>query len=229
MSIPDIPVDPTDSDSLTFYIARGASSTYTAMPAESNSEAPPIGVETMTFDQLPTGGWTPPATTTGYGTATASVIQSYGTAGTEKTWWLDGSGAGRVGPWKWDKDGNDLTDSGWIAPTLTSNFVAYGSDVAAEYRKIGKVVFIQGAVKPATSAVGTGMSNGGGPYTLFTLPSGYRPPTGHADPVFVCQGSGTNKWAMRVNASDGTVDITRYDGTAGTGTWLPFCISYLLP
>lgn len=56
----------------------------------------------------------------------------------------------------------NLTDTGWKTLPLTDGIQPYGG--APQYRRIGKVVSIRGAVK---NVLGTG--------SLATLPEGYRP------------------------------------------------------
>ena len=118
---------------------------------------------------------------------------------------------------------------GWIYPTLGSDFVMYGEDEAANktrYRKVGSMVEVRGIVKPSVSlpkSDGTNTTS----YTIFTLPSGYRP----TSPIYaVCQGSGNCSWMLQVN-SNGAVTFSRYrngdaSATAGTGTWLPFQVMF---
>ena len=59
--------------------------------------------------------------------------------------------------------GTDLTDTGWNALPLADGIQAYGGSIP-QYRKIGKIVSIRGAVKNVLAA---------GP--LATLPEGCRP------------------------------------------------------
>lgn len=59
---------------------------------------------------------------------------------------------------------HQLTDSGWIAPTLLNSWVNYGAPFdPIGYRKIGGIVFMRGLAK-----------NGTAPGTIFVLPVGYR-------------------------------------------------------
>lgn len=58
---------------------------------------------------------------------------------------------------------SDMTDSGWQTLPLADGIEAYGGSVP-QYRKVGKVVSIRGAVKNVLAA---------GP--IATLPAGYRP------------------------------------------------------
>ena len=122
---------------------------------------------------------------------------------------------------------DESMDTGWTTvTTLGSDFVAYGTDVNSKvrYRKRGKFVEIRGCVKP-TSAIAGGTDN----YTIFTLPSGYRPDS----QVYVrCQGSGSYSWLLSITSS-GAVRFARYnDGSqyvaTSTSSWLPFHATFLI-
>ena len=58
----------------------------------------------------------------------------------------------------------DLTDTGWINLPLADGIVAHSSNVTPQYRRIGDIVYIRGAVK---GVLATG--------TIATLPAGFRP------------------------------------------------------
>lgn len=116
-----------------------------------------------------------------------------------------------------------IKDTGWIQATLSSGFATYSTGYEPIYRKIGKLVELQGVVKP-TSA----LTNGGNETTILNLPVGYRPKRGQQ---FVCQGSGNNRWLLTVNTG-GTVNISRYGTTSfievPSGAWLPFNVVYMV-
>ncbi len=87
----------------------------------------------------------------------------------------------------------------WTAPTLAGTWANTAGVQAAQYRKVGDVVSLRGAVS-------------GGTGTIFTLPVGFRPP---ADLRF-----GTS-----ANAAFGTVTITTAGVVAlasgsATAVWL---------
>lgn len=114
-----------------------------------------------------------------------------------------------------------IEDSGWINLTLTSDFTAYNSNNAPKYRKIGNIVTLRGAVKPTDEITG---SSG---YTIIAnLPTGFRP---SGDNVYVCQGSGMNRWTLAVS-SNGDIGVERYGTTAianiPTNAWLPFAVTF---
>lgn len=118
---------------------------------------------------------------------------------------------------------------GWIYPTLASDFIMYGTSEAdnkPRYRKDGRIVEVRGAVKP-TVALPKSDGTSTTIYTIFTLPTGYRP----TSPIYVlCQGSGNNTWLLRVN-TNGEVGFSRYRNGAtaaavDTGTWLPFQVTF---
>lgn len=118
----------------------------------------------------------------------------------------------------------DVSDSGWIYPTLTTNFKNYNNNSAnsPKYRKIGKIVTVQGIVTTTSTIASTSDQ------TIFTLPSSYTP---SMEIRTVCQGSGMNRWMLSI-ATNGNVCMTRYGITTqdsvSSGTWLPFCITYFI-
>lgn len=133
-------------------------------------------------------------------------------------------------PWRWildsDNSANIIRDSGWIQVSYpsTSKFQHYNATQPLRYRRFGKQVFINGAMKPnTTSPLGANDS-----HYAFTLPEGYRPSQLQD---FLCQGSGTNKWLCEITNA-GVVSVARYGTTAfidiPTTAWLPICISFLL-
>lgn len=105
---------------------------------------------------------------------------------------------------------------------LASEFKFYASGGYVRYRKIGKMVEIQGYVSPKQEITGNAT-----PHTIFTVP--YPP----SQTVYtVCQGSTVNHWLLTVNNS-GTVSFARYSGGAGyitatTSTQLPFNVVYFI-
>jgi len=98
---------------------------------------------------------------------------------------LTGDGAGRMGPYKWDKNGNDLNDTGWINASLTGGWSNYGSPyVGAQYRRIGKMVMLRGLVQGG----GFGSAN-----PILTLPVGFRPGGGVAGNDLIMMGTVQNR------------------------------------
>lgn len=62
-------------------------------------------------------------------------------------------------------------DTGWRTPSLYRNIVSYGTgDAAPRYKRVGKIVYIEGLVKG-----GTGIQNGDS-VAIFVLPARFRPP-----------------------------------------------------
>jgi hypothetical protein len=112
-----------------------------------------------------------------------------------------------------------VEDSGWITPTLTSQFNAYVTEQAPKYRKVGNTVEVVGVVKSTVAITGNDTR-----HTIFTLPEGYRP---SVDVNVVCQGSTMAVWLLTIQATTGNVLFSRYRiGNAyaniGTTVWLPF-------
>ena len=119
---------------------------------------------------------------------------------------------------------NFTVDSEWINLTLNDDFKCYNDDEAnhPKYRVCGNVVTVTGSVSPLVA------------YTSSTtcvvfasgIPSQYRPKIGH---VFVCQGSGMNRWECQVKAN-GDLTVARYGITEATTVpntaWLTFTCTY---
>ena len=116
------------------------------------------------------------------------------------------------------------TDSGWINLSLTSDFQLYNAAARARYRKVGKLVEVQGTVKPTSE-----LANGGNNAVLANLPVGYRPSADNR--VFICQGSTSNRWALTIYVN-GDIGVARYGTTEfipiPTSAWLPFDITFLV-
>lgn len=72
-----------------------------------------------------------------------------------------------------------LSDSDWIAPTLTNSWVNFASGyMTAGYRKVRDIVTLRGTVK-----LGSG--------SIFTLPVGYRPQITSGGPLLFTQPAST--------------------------------------
>ena len=113
-------------------------------------------------------------------------------------------------------------DSGWKTPSINSSyFTEYTSGWRPMYRKKYGIVEITGGVKPVKTISGS-MTE----YTIFTLPSGFRPLKKMSE---VMQGSGTDEWLFQVDSSTGNVTFSRYRANnstsyknVDTNVWLPF-------
>lgn len=117
-----------------------------------------------------------------------------------------------------------LVDSGWKTATLSSAFTNYAENEPLQFRRVGKLVEIRGAVKPTAEIAGSDSW-----YTIFTLPLGYRP---SGPKVVTQQGSGTSLWLSCVDAN-GNVSFSRYrNGTsyaaASTTVWLNLYLDFLI-
>lgn len=117
---------------------------------------------------------------------------------------------------------NNFGDSGWKTVTFEGSFAHYNDQQTLKYRRVGKQVFIRGAMKP-TAELGKDAS-----HKAFTLPVGYRPAQMQD---FLCQGSTANKWLCEITTA-GVVSVARYGTTAyiniPTTAWLPVHISFLI-
>jgi hypothetical protein len=117
-------------------------------------------------------------------------------------------------------------DTGWVEVALnTANFAVYAAGQEPKVRRIGSQVIFQGAIKPANASTVTAL-DGAGSYStnaVCTIPDGFRVSASTwSEPPYVCQGSGDDRWSLRVYSS-GNVIAHRYGpGTPSTSSWLPF-------
>lgn len=115
-----------------------------------------------------------------------------------------------------------INDSGWLYPIL-EEFSNYEDSQSVKYRRVGKVVTIQGIVKSNATILAGGSGN------IFTLPDGYKP----SSTIYkLCQGSYSNHWLLTVS-SNGSVTLNRYSkgGTyvdLSTDAWLPFYCTFMV-
>ena len=119
---------------------------------------------------------------------------------------------------------NGCSFSGWQNLNTTSAFTAYNQDSAPQYKYNGGLITIRGIVKPTSSFT----SSAEGVAITSPIEEAYRPPF---DLAFMCQGSGMNRWCLRIK-SDGVLYIERYGGTSYATVpetaWLPFCVTFSL-
>ena len=112
-------------------------------------------------------------------------------------------------------------DSGWQTATLASPFTADASN-PVRYRKMGKTVYITGAVSNSEA-----IAAGGTATTIFTLPEGYRPEHGQ---YLIGKGIGRYTYYLRIYAS-GRVTISNYGAGASDeniprNTWVSVTASF---
>lgn len=91
---------------------------------------------------------------------------------------------------------DDLTDTGWLIPTLLNNWTNYGSGwTGARYRRKNGIVYMQGLIAAGTSGS-----------SAFTLPVGFRP-----DTILMIASISGEPWTVtRVDVSpNGGVSVTR--------------------
>lgn len=73
-------------------------------------------------------------------------------------------------------------DTGWTAPTLLNSWVNLGSGYAAtRYRRINRIVYIEGTVASGTTTDGT---------VMFAVPAGFRPASAKQFAVAISGGAG---------------------------------------
>ena len=115
------------------------------------------------------------------------------------------------------KQANAKDDTGWVDCTITNSSVSrYGNsadNAPLQVRRIGKIVHLRGCLK--NSAVIADATD------LAKLPSGFAPTYTE---VYVEQGSGTNRFCMRVK-STGVISVERYSNgksatSIPTGSWI---------
>ena len=130
------------------------------------------------------------------------------------------------GTWSAWTDVTALADSGWIEASFTADFKNYGTTNKCQYRKVGNVVTVCGAATPVNDIAGSNTQ-----YTMFTLPSGYRPKVALSS---IQQGSGNARWQLQVSTNGG-VSFSRYADENGLatanggspGAWLIFSVTFL--
>ena len=105
-------------------------------------------------------------------------------------------------------------DTGWTNVTYGNGISTHSTNAMGAVRRCGKVVELNATVTNSTTWTTHS--------SIITIPTGFRP----SRPVLlVCQGSGSNRFLLIVNAS-GTCQAERYSNTATmsntvpTGSWL---------
>ena len=113
-----------------------------------------------------------------------------------------------------DKKQDIIEDTGWIECKYGNGIVPYTSNSNARVRKIGNIVFLQGALKNNT-AWSTHDS-------ILTFDKKFAP---SQESRFLCQGSGLNRFLLTVRTT-GICKVERYGTnqsqgiTIKTGAWL---------
>ena len=111
-----------------------------------------------------------------------------------------------------------VNDSGWKTLPLAEGLEAYGSTQIPQYRKIGKIVFVRGAVKGITA---TG--------TIATLPAGYRPAVTMPFVQNTSQRSGPFTMVARYvinNAGAIMLESVSDGATLAADKWFPIATSF---
>lgn len=113
---------------------------------------------------------------------------------------------------KINKKQDIIEDTGWIECKYGNGIVPYTSNSNARVRKIGNIVFLQGALKNNT-AWSTHDS-------ILTFDKKFAP---SQESRFLCQGSGLNRFLLTVRTT-GICKVERYGTTKSitveTGAWL---------
>ena len=117
-------------------------------------------------------------------------------------------------------------NSGWKPVSSYGSGISLYNNSSLYMRRVGKMVYLRGAVTNSSSITTTETSK----KTLFTTASQFRPSYPHQS---IQQGSGSNRWIMDVN-KDGTVTLDRYSNntatrnTVPTGAWLVCTTSWMV-
>ena len=113
-----------------------------------------------------------------------------------------------------------VNDTGWITLPLADGIEVYSTGVVPQYRKIGKVVAIRGAIKNV-------LASG----TVATLPSGYRP--SYSVPFVQNTSMRTGDFAMfsrMIVGSDGNIKVEAItDGAEyAANKWMPLHCVFMI-
>lgn len=116
---------------------------------------------------------------------------------------------------------NAEEDTGWLDLPLASGIQAYSNAQTPKYRKIGKIVFIRGAV--------TNIQNRD--TTIATLPAGFRPAS-ISYPYVQNTSIRTGNFAMfsrMAVGTDGRIKLEAIsDGAAFGNKWFPITCSFVI-
>lgn len=159
------------------------------------------GQLSYTFDPLPLTG-TAYVNSSGFEARPSTafgVMRSTKQDGIGPLWELKGNGQGRVGPYRWDSDGKNLDDTGWIPAVFENGYSNLGGGWAtAGYRRINGIVYLQGLLAGGTRGL-----------AAFTMPPGFRPLLSHrvvgATTTTTAQSAGT---AHTHGTAAGSFDVT---------------------
>ena len=119
----------------------------------------------------------------------------------------------------------NISDSGWQNVVFKSGFSDYSSTNPMRYRRIGKIVHLEGIIKN-TSA----FTPNTGTTIVATIDDPYCRPT--YSQYTLMQGTGANRFLLIIN-SDGTIGISRYGTTTTStqveaGSWLHTNASWMI-
>jgi hypothetical protein len=171
-----------------------------------------VGALSNTYEIPTTSGVDAPATD-GFATlGNAGVVQSGKTDVNGPIILLKGDGSGRVGPFKWNVDGTDANDTGWIyvgtvgAPAFQNSWSNYSSAFPVRFKRNGRTVRLAGWPRSGTAP------------GIFILPVGYRPSgvpaTGYL--VFPVLNVGGNVFGYITVDSVGQVTTNLANGTGAS-------------
>jgi hypothetical protein len=106
----------------------------------------------------------------------------------------------------------------WTNLTLLNGSIVYSSGTEPQYKKIGNIVFIQGAVKGLTGAL----------TQVATLPSGYRPSQAVSFAIPTTNNSGANfaRWTINTLGAI-TMESISAGGSNATSAWYPMTMCFV--
>ena len=119
------------------------------------------------------------------------------------------------------------SDSGWTTASITNtNFDHYANNRKVQFRKIGKLVEIRGAITNISEITYDSITKYD---NIFTLPSGFRP---SQQITSIQQGSNLNTYMLNIDI-DGSVEVGRYCNNDGNNTipqnsWLNMNLMYFV-
>lgn len=109
-----------------------------------------------------------------------------------------------------------------IVLTDTTNFAVYSAGTELNAYRQGKTVMLQGVITCLTENY---LNESGATIMFASIAPEFRP---RNSLFFVCQGSGHDKWTLRVNPT-GSLVVARYAAaTHPAGVWMPFTAAYLV-
>ena len=112
----------------------------------------------------------------------------------------------------------DTKDSGWKTLPLASGVITYGTTQTPKYRRIGDVVYLQGAVKGITTLA----------KVIGTLPEGYRPTKSMSYAQNTSMQDSHPHFARIQIQTSGEIEIQASTNDISATTWFPIDTSFCI-